>query len=111
MATTPSTSTPQPSHIGPAQSTPIQSPSTIMVPTPHPIVVPPPHTIRVPIPHPIVVPTPLTSIPQPSHIGPSPVVVHITFRPSSSSNPSPDLAPTIDALDSVGDDIDPPLHE
>jgi len=34
MATTPSTSTPQPSHTRPAQSTPIQSPSPIVVPIP-----------------------------------------------------------------------------
>jgi len=111
MATTPSTSTPQPSHTGPAQSTPIQSSSPTMVPTNHPTMVPPPHTAGVPTPHLIVVPAPLTSTPQPSHIGPSPVVVHIASRPSSSSNPSSDLAPTTDAPDSATDDIDSPLHE
>jgi len=35
-------------------------------------------------------------------------VVHIVSRPSSSSNPSPDLASATNALDSAVDDIDLP---
>ena len=82
-----------------------------MIPTPHPIVVPILDPIVVPRPHPIVVPAPPTSTPQPSHQGPSPIVVHSSCRPSSSSNSSPDVAPTADAPDSVANDVDPPLHE
>jgi len=58
-----------------------------------------------------VVPAPPTSTPQPSHQGPSPVVVHTSCRPSSSFNPSPDVSPAVDAPDSAADDVHPPLHE
>ena len=95
----------------------ISSPSPYVVPTPHPTMVPTPLPTIIPTPptstpHPIVVPAPTTSTPQPSHQGPSPVMVHTSCRPSSSSNPSPDVAHAADALDSaVDDDADPPLHE
>jgi len=68
--------------------------------------VPTPHTIAVPTPHPIVVPTP-----QPSHTASSPIMVHIASRPSSSSNPTSDLANTSYSSDSTIDDVDPTLHE
>ena len=46
---------------------------------------------------------------EPSHRGPSLIMVHTSYRPSSSSNPSPDVAPAADASDSaVDDDVDPP---
>ena len=49
---------------------------------------------------------------EPSHRGPSLIMVHTSYRPSSSSNHSPDVAPATDASDSaIDDDVDPPLHE
>jgi len=73
--------------------------------------VPTPYIARVPTPYPTVVPIPLTSTPQPSHIGPSPIVVHIASRCSSSFNPSRDIVHAAYAIDSAVDDIEPPLHE
>jgi len=38
-------------------------------------------------------------------------VVHTSCRPSSSFNPSPDVAHVADAPDSADDDVDSPFHE
>ena len=108
--------TPHPAGVT-TPSTSILSPSPYVVPTPHPTMVPTPLPIVVPTPptstpHPIVVLAPTTSTPQPSHQRPSPVMVHTSCRPSSSSNPSPDVALAADAPNSaIDDDVDPPLHE